>query len=153
MRRECREQFPCRRLQMKQLVSDPDMHHGTCVRHVPWCMSGSLTRGRGENVPGIPGACATRNFSYLARGPLATYFVEDYRTSITFPKNVYIRSTLLVLHRMENVTYGSRDKMVAIAETIFTNAFSWIKMYKFRLRFHWKLFSRVQLTISQHWFR
>ena len=25
--------------------SDPDMHHGTCMRHVPWCMSGSLTRG------------------------------------------------------------------------------------------------------------
>ena len=26
-------------------VSDPDMHHGTCVTHVPWCMSGSLTSG------------------------------------------------------------------------------------------------------------
>ena len=26
-------------------VSNPDMHHGTCVTHVPWCMSGSLTRG------------------------------------------------------------------------------------------------------------
>ena len=26
-------------------VSDPDMHHGTCVTHVPWCMLGSLTSG------------------------------------------------------------------------------------------------------------
>ena len=26
-------------------VSDPDMHHGTCVMHVPWCMLGSLTSG------------------------------------------------------------------------------------------------------------
>ena len=26
-------------------VSDPDMHHGMCVRHVPWCMPGSLTSG------------------------------------------------------------------------------------------------------------
>ena len=26
-------------------VSDPDMHHGTCVMHVPWCMPGSLTSG------------------------------------------------------------------------------------------------------------
>ena len=26
-------------------VSDPDMHHGTCVTHVPWCMTGSLTSG------------------------------------------------------------------------------------------------------------
>ena len=25
------------------LVSDPDMHHGTCVTHVPWCMPGSVT--------------------------------------------------------------------------------------------------------------
>ena len=26
-------------------VSDPDMHHGTCVTHVPWCKPGSLTSG------------------------------------------------------------------------------------------------------------
>ena len=50
--------FPHCRFQRKPLVSDPGMHHGTCVTHVPWCMSGSLTCGDGENVPGIPGACA-----------------------------------------------------------------------------------------------
>ena len=50
--------FPRRRFQRKPVVSDPGMHHGTCVTHVPWCMSGSLTCGDGENVPGIPGACA-----------------------------------------------------------------------------------------------
>ena len=27
-------------------ASDPDMHHGTCVTHVPWCMPGSLTNDR-----------------------------------------------------------------------------------------------------------
>ena len=26
-------------------VSVPDMHHVTCVTHVPWCMPGSLTSG------------------------------------------------------------------------------------------------------------
>ena len=36
---------------------------------MPWCMSGLQTRGGRENIPGIPGACATRNFTYLARGP------------------------------------------------------------------------------------
>ena len=40
MCRECRERFP--RLRG---LSDPDMHHGTCVTHVPWCMPGSLTNG------------------------------------------------------------------------------------------------------------
>ena len=52
----------------------PDMHHGTCMTHVPCCMPGSLTSGfhevgGGKNVPGIPGACATHNFAYLVRGP------------------------------------------------------------------------------------
>ena len=67
MRRECRERFPRHRLHRKPLVSDPGMHHDTCVTHVPWCMSGSLTRGGGGNVPGTPGACTTRNFTYLVR--------------------------------------------------------------------------------------
>ena len=49
---------PRRQFQRKPLVSDSGMHHGTCVTHVPWCMSGSLTCDDGENVPGIPGACA-----------------------------------------------------------------------------------------------
>ena len=26
-------------------MSDPDMHHGTCVTHLSWCMPGSLTSG------------------------------------------------------------------------------------------------------------
>ena len=60
MRRECRERFPRHRLQRKPLVSNLGMHHGT---------SGSLSREGGENVPGIPGACLTLDFTYLARGP------------------------------------------------------------------------------------
>ena len=63
------ETFSPPRLQRTPLVSDPDMHHGTYVTHMPWCMSGSLNRDGGENVHGFPGACATRNFTYLARGP------------------------------------------------------------------------------------
>ena len=73
MRRECREHFPRHRFQRKPLVSDPTMHHGTCITHVPWCMSGSLPHGGGENFPGIPGACATHNFTYLTRDPWLVY--------------------------------------------------------------------------------
>ena len=40
MRRECRERFP-----PPPRVGDPDMHHGTCVTRVLWCMPGSLTSG------------------------------------------------------------------------------------------------------------
>ena len=123
MHRECRERFPRHRFQRKPLVSDPGMHHGICVTHVPWCMSGLLTRWGRENVPGIfwqqlcnyyasiamndcdlkcnasfkfmnlqtrqgisftdiildkigvNGACATRNFTYLTRGPWRDVFL------------------------------------------------------------------------------
>ena len=45
------------------------------------------------------------------------------------------------------------DKMAAISQTTISNACSWMKMLEFRLRFHWSLFIRVQLTLFQHWFR
>ena len=38
------------------------------------------------------------------------------------------------------LTHWGRDKMAAIFQTIFSNAFSWMKMYEFQLRFHWRLF-------------
>ena len=78
MHRECRGCIFRHRLQREPLVSDPVMHHGTCVT---WCMSGLVTRGGGENVPGIPGACATCNFTYLARGS-GTYIFQILSYSI-----------------------------------------------------------------------
>ena len=51
------------------------------------------------------------------------------------------------------LTHWGRDKMGAIFQTTFSNAFSWMKMFEFRFKFHWSLFPRVQLTILQHWFR
>ena len=44
-------------------------------------------------------------------------------------------------------------KMAAVSQTTLSNAFSWMKMLEFRLRFQWSLFLRVQLTIFQHWFK
>ena len=83
MRRECRKRISRHRFLRKLLFSDSGRHHGTCVTHVPWCMSASLTRGSGENVPGILGACATRNFTYLARGPFSFKMrARTYRTML-----------------------------------------------------------------------
>ena len=42
----CRQRFPCHRLQRKPLVSDLDMDNGTCVTHVPWCMSIGIANPR-----------------------------------------------------------------------------------------------------------
>ena len=87
--RKFRERFPRHRPQKKPLVSDPGMHHGTFVMYVPWGMSGSLTRGGGENVPGIPGACATRNFAHLVRGP----WCDSVTIQPTFAKILLIDTT------------------------------------------------------------
>ena len=54
---------------------------------------------------------------------------------------------------MISLPHWGRDKMDAVSQTTVSNAFSWMKMYWFRLKFHWTLFPRVQLTIFQHWFR
>ena len=37
------------------------------------------------------------------------------------------------------LTHWGRDKMVAISGTTSFNAFSWMTVYEFRLRFHWSL--------------
>ena len=44
------------------------------------------------------------------------------------------------------LTHWGRDKMADISQTIFSNIFSSKKMFEFRLKFHWNLFLRVQLT-------
>ena len=52
-----------------------------------------------------------------------------------------------------HLTHWALDKMTAIFQTTHSNTFSWMKMYKFRLQFHWCLFPGVQLTSFHHWFR
>ena len=51
------------------------------------------------------------------------------------------------------LTHWGRAKMAAVFQTTFWNAFSWMKMYEFRKRFHWSLLLRVQLAIFQLWFK
>ena len=51
------------------------------------------------------------------------------------------------------LTHWGQDKMAAIFQKTFSNAFSWMKMYKFLLKFHWSVFPGVQLAIFHHWFR
>ena len=47
-------------------------------------------------------------------------------------------------------THLPLDKTAAVLQTIFSGAFSWLKSFVFRFEFHCR---RVQVTISQHWFR
>ena len=78
MRRECWERFPRHlRLAISTCIMAGDaravMHAGIANWRFP------LKSVVGENVPGIPSACSTRNFTYLVRGPLlevTTYIVS-----------------------------------------------------------------------------
>ena len=51
------------------------------------------------------------------------------------------------------LTHWGRDKMDAISQMTYSNAFCWMKSSEFRISFHLSVFIRIQLTITQLWFR
>ena len=75
--------------------------------------------------------------------------------SISFAQTTLVLFAQFTLHNYViyvNIQW-SWDKMAAIFQTTLPNAFSWMKMFEYRLRFHRSLFISVQLIIFQHWFR
>ena len=50
--------------------------------------------------------------------------------------------------RYRSLTHLPLDTMAAISQTIFSDAFSWMKSFVFWSKFHWSLFPRVKLTIK-----
>ena len=63
-------------------VSDPDMHHGTCFTHVPWCIPVSLTSGflwslwRGKLFPYSRRMC---NLQFCVSGKRSIYHLRIWR--------------------------------------------------------------------------
>ena len=45
------------------------------------------------------------------------------------------------------LTHWGRDKMNAISQTTFSSAFSWMKIFEFRLKFHWSFFPKGSINI------
>ena len=50
------------------------------------------------------------------------------------------RSSCVTRSLLTRLTDWGRGKMAAIFQTTISNAISWVKMYEFRLGFHWRLF-------------
>ena len=90
----------------------------------------------------IPEACTTR----VSERSWILYLIW-----MTIYPVLYLNQ--LATEEILNLTHWGRDKMAAIFQTTFSNAFSWIKSHEFWLRFQWSLFLRVQLIIFEHWFR
>ena len=57
---------------------------------------------------------------------------------------------IIYLYSRDLLTQWGRDKMAASFHTTFSNVFSWMKIFKFRLIFQRSLFPRVQLTIFHY---
>ena len=181
-------------------VSDPDMHHGTCMAHVPWCMMGSLTSGflwswwRGKHSQhfrrkrlyiGLPvykfGLCemfysVSRRFRWsschmigrdkkIASHPSSNAsFCEFLSRQIRRARRIWrARQNLLSSSTWSYIicshiskwhtstyllTHWDLNKMTPILHTTFSNASSSLKMFDFRLTFHWSFF-----PIFQHLFR
>ena len=66
------------------------------------------------------------------------------------------RQIVLLYHIYDIIFYKficSPNVAILNLPSKFSSAFSLMKMFEFQLKFHWRLFPRVQSTISQHWFR
>ena len=90
---------------------------------------------------GFPAQMASNaeNVSIWWRHHVKMYFAK--RRPFCSGLNVSTSVTLL--------SHWSRDKITAVFQTAFSNAFSLIKISVFWLRFQWTMLSRVQLTILQ----
>ena len=131
---QCRERFPRHRLRRKPLVSEPGMHHGSAVMHVGI----TNTQWRG-NVPGIPGACATRNFAYLVRGP---WLQKIQHGVVDGLEPIWCQN---ICNHYGGVAHGCSNVMIKrLPFTTFQ-----FKLCKFRLKFHWILLNDNESALVQ----
>ena len=73
------------------------------------------------------------------------HFVWNNHLKITLVVQVLFLHIYISL-KLSLFTYLPLDKMDAISQTIFSDAFSWMRTFVFLIKFHWSLFLRLQLT-------
>ena len=93
----------------KPLISDPGMHHGTCVTHVPWWMPGSLTRGDRKKFPAFPAHAQPANLHTWQETHGISYVIKISNVS---------RARFFV-------TRGCPNKMADILQSTFTDGISY----------------------------
>ena len=79
---------------------------------------------------------------------------HSWKSFLIEDKDLFIlHGQYILLPGLDKLTHWGRDKMATILWTTFSKAFSSKKMFEIQLKFHRILFLRVQLTVSQLWFR
>ena len=136
------------KISLKVVLMDPNNNISALVQIIAWHRQGNKPLFEPMMVGLLMHMCITQpqwvdwDLDKIASAlDVMLYFLQ----CVAMP--TYKSSTSLAFQ------HWGRDKMAAIFQTTFSNGFSWMKMYEFRLTFHLSLFLRVQLTIFQHWFR
>ena len=103
-------------------------------------------------------AIATSDRKCLYELRVLKYYVENM-ILFTYPYHLHVGGNRFVFltrsplgDLIVTLTHWGRNE-ISISQMTFSNVFSSMKMFEFRLKFHLSLFPRVQLTIFQHWFR
>ena len=118
--------------------------HWGRVTHL--CASKLTTIGSDNGLsPGRRQAIIWTNDGILLIRTLGTIFSEILSEIHSFWfKKMHLKMSSakwrLFLLGLIELTHWGWDKMAAISQTTFSIAFSWMKWYEFRLRFHWNLF-------------
>ena len=89
------------------------------------------------------------NLLYCCFTNIHRYLFEWYHSSVAHGRN----NDVLVTFVPPFINTLRPRHIAAISQTIFSNAFSWTKIYELGLQFNWSLFLRFELKISHHWFR
>ena len=108
----------------------------------------------------LKGVCCFSSLKHISIRIPVICFLERQRTSRIHLKSLFIQMSCSDLTKWQDAKYSNfsndrrgnitgligllthwgRDKMAANFLTTISNAFSWMKIYEFRLRFHWGLF-------------
>ena len=139
------------------LVTEVTMHLTFCNLKVVPCL---VDNWNGWTVALYPLNCSNETYIYLfCRVPVSKasklvdirYGGRPDQSNSTWA--IFVRMMIWDTLIWQSLTPWGRDKMAGIFQTTFSNVFSWMKIFEFRLEFHWSLFVRFQLTINQHWSR
>ena len=81
------------------------------------------------------------------------WLIDIFRSKTVMVEYCILYCQMTYTNLSSTLTHLSLDKMATISQTIFSTAFSLLKTCDFLLKFHLSLFIRVQIAVTQHWFR
>ena len=122
-----------------------------------WCLKKAIIAADNDSLPVQQQAIIWTNAALLSVGLLGMYFseiwIKIHKVSVRRMNFKMSANWCPFCLGLNVLTHWGRDKMAAISQTTLSNDFFRMKMFEFRLRFHWNLFPRPQLTIFHHWSR